>query len=65
MDQPAIRQDDKAVQGNVHSGIRSYVTTDAEFRAAAEAGIASYDAGETFELDGVVAEIRRSILNAP
>ena len=63
MTEPAIRRGDQAEEGAIHTHVRSYVRTDAEFRAAVAAGIASYDAGEPVELDSVIEDIHRYILD--
>jgi predicted transcriptional regulator len=42
-------------------GLRSYVADDAEFRAAVEAGIASFETGKSKDGDEVEAELLRRL----
>ena len=68
MTNQTIQHDDAAELAEdlqIYPGIRSYVTTEAEFRAAVQAGIDSYAVGPNRDLETVAAEIRREILASP
>jgi hypothetical protein len=60
-----IHHDGEAEQSEdrqIHPGIRSYVISDAEFRAAVQRGIDSAKAGPNRDFSTIDAEIRRSLL---
>lgn len=45
----------------INTAIRSYVTSEREFIAKVEAGIADFEAGRPVDFETVVAAVRRSI----
>ena len=57
----AIKHDERAEDGQVHSRMRSYVTTEAEYRAHVQRGRASGQTGPNRDFETVDAEIRLSL----
>lgn len=59
MAEQAIQPDEQAEDAKVHSGIRSHVTGDEEFRAHVQRGRASAEAGPNRSLESVDREVQR------
>jgi len=53
---------EQAEDRQIHPSIRSYVTTDADFRAHVQRGISSAKAGSNRDFTAIDAEILRSLL---
>ena len=63
MGSKAIDRDHSAAEEQIYPDLSSFVSDNAEFRLAVQAGVTSFDAGPTYDAVTVEAELRDIIQN--